>query len=99
VQQISRYYRAIREARPFAEKVDYGQPLRLMAIAPNFHRHNWIDHEHSTLAFEFCQFEIVGDRTVYPRFKPHPSAQELATFYTSTPVVACAVILQNAVDI
>ncbi len=63
VQQLTRYYRAIREAQPFAEQVDYEQPIRLMAIAPSFHRHTWIDQEHSTLSFEFCQFEIVGDRT------------------------------------
>lgn len=71
VQQITRYYRAIREAQPFAEQVDYGQPIRLMAIAPSFHRHNWIDHEHSTLAFEFCQFEIVRGRTIGLSFQLH----------------------------
>jgi len=60
VQQLTRYYSTVREAKPFAEQVDYEQPIRLMAIAPSFHRHNWIDREHSTLQLEFCQFEIIG---------------------------------------
>lgn len=63
VQQLTRYYSAIRKAQPFMEQVDYGRPIRLVAIAPSFHRYNWIDQEHTPLALEFCQFEIEGDRT------------------------------------
>jgi len=80
VQQLTRYYSAVREAKPFAEQVDYEQPIRLMTIAPSFHRHNWIDREHSTLQLEFCQFEIIGTQETRLSLQ----LQDLGTHQTCT---------------
>ena len=32
--------------------------MRLIAVAPSFHRHNWIDREYHKLNFEFMSFAI-----------------------------------------
>ena len=61
VQQLTRYYASLRHAQPFAERVNYSQPIRLVAIAPTFHAHNHIDREHSRLDFEFYRFTVAGD--------------------------------------
>jgi RecB family endonuclease NucS len=59
VQQITRYYDAVRRVQPFPEQVDYSQAIRLMAIAPDFHRDNHIDRQYSQLAIEFWRFKII----------------------------------------
>lgn len=59
LQQLTRYYDALQTVRPFPEVVDYTQPVRLMAIAPSFHRDNAIDRKYSTLVIQFLQFEIL----------------------------------------
>jgi RecB family endonuclease NucS len=38
VQQLTRYYDALLEHKPFADRVDYDRPVRLIAITPKFHR-------------------------------------------------------------
>lgn len=58
VQQLTRYYHAVALHKPLAEQVDYDRPIRLMAIAPSFHTHNWIDRQYSTLPFEFLTFQV-----------------------------------------
>lgn len=62
VQQLTRYYAAIADARPFEEQVDYSKPVALVAIAPCFHRDNWTDRQYSTLDLQFLQFQIVERR-------------------------------------
>lgn len=59
VQQLTRYYDALLEHKPFADRVDYAQPVRLIAIAPKFHRDNFTDRKYHGLFFQFLQFAIV----------------------------------------
>ncbi len=59
VQQLTRYYDALSEHKPFADRVDYAQPVRLIAIAPKFHRDNFTDRKYHGLFFQFLQFAIV----------------------------------------
>ena len=59
VQQLTRYYDALLEHKPFADRVDYYRPVRLIAIAPKFHRDNFTDRKYHGLFFQFLQFAIV----------------------------------------
>ncbi|GAQ00091.1 endonuclease NucS domain-containing protein [Leptolyngbya sp. NIES-2104] len=61
VQQLTRYYDALQREQPFSEQVDYSKPIRLIAIAPDFHHDNLIDQQYSRLLIEFLQFEIEID--------------------------------------
>ncbi len=61
VQQITRYYDALLEEKPFAENVDYNLPIRLIAIAPSFHRDNFIDRKYCHLDIHFLQFVVIAD--------------------------------------
>lgn len=58
IQQLTRYYANLSEVRPFADQIDYALPIRLLAIAPNYHRHNQIDRQYNTLQFELWQFHL-----------------------------------------
>ncbi len=46
------------EEKPFQQQVNYHLPIRLIAVAPSFHYHNWIDREYHKLNFEFISFAI-----------------------------------------
>lgn len=59
VQQLTRYYDSLLTHYPFAEQVDYGQAIRLVAIAPTFHKHSLIDRKHSQLHYQFAYFKIA----------------------------------------
>ncbi|MCL1475769.1 endonuclease NucS domain-containing protein [Argonema antarcticum] len=61
VQQLTRYYHALREEMPFNEEVDYEQPIGLIAIAPSFHRDNFTDRKYNHLSVQFLQFQIFAD--------------------------------------
>ncbi|MBE9094272.1 endonuclease NucS domain-containing protein [Tychonema sp. LEGE 07203] len=67
VQQLTRYYDALLEHKPFADRVDYAQPVRLIAITPKFHRDNFTDRKYHGLFFQFWQFAIVpaGDNLYF----------------------------------
>jgi RecB family endonuclease NucS len=41
VQQLTRYFDAFHAEKSFADRADYSQPMRLLAIAPSFHRDNF----------------------------------------------------------
>ncbi len=70
VQQLTRYYDALLEEKPFSEDVDYRQPVLLVAIAPTFHRDNFTDRKYHTLSFRFLQFAIVQDvQSLYLQLK------------------------------
>lgn len=70
VQQLTRYYDALLEHKPFADRVDYDLPVRLIAIAPKFHRDNFTDRKYHDLFFQFLQFAIVPDgENLYLHFK------------------------------
>ena len=59
VNQLTRYYDALLEKQIFTEHIDYSQPVRLIAIAPNFHKDNFTDRKYSRLSITFLQFNIV----------------------------------------
>ncbi|QIR37728.1 recombinase RecB [Tolypothrix sp. PCC 7910] len=59
IQQLTRYYHSLSLEQPFNDIIDYSQPIRLIAIAPDFHRHNFIDRRYSILKFEFVRFTIL----------------------------------------
>ncbi|MDJ0519116.1 MAG: endonuclease NucS [Trichodesmium sp. MO_231.B1] len=61
VQQLTRYYDALLDEKPFSDKVDYQQPVRLVAITPNFHRDNFTDRKYHTLDFQFLEFSVIQD--------------------------------------
>jgi RecB family endonuclease NucS len=62
VQQLTRYYHALVQAQPaFEPSINYEKPVRLIVIAPSFHRHNLIDQLYSRLRIEFWQFQILTE--------------------------------------
>ena len=60
VQQLTRYYDALLEEKPFKEEIDYSKAISLVAITPSFHKDNLIDKKYHTLAFQFLDFKIVN---------------------------------------
>lgn len=60
VQQLTRYYDALREETPFNEQVDYAH-IGLMAITPSFHKDNFTDRKYNHLSIQFLQFEIFAN--------------------------------------
>ncbi|EAW34988.1 endonuclease NucS domain-containing protein [Lyngbya sp. PCC 8106] len=59
VQQLTRYYDRILSDQPFQADIDYTQSIQLLAISPNFHRHNLIDRKYNRLNIDFLKFEIT----------------------------------------
>lgn len=59
VQQLTRYYDNLLDEKPFPEQIDYSLPVRLLAIAPSFHRHNLIDRKHTKLIVDFLQVTVA----------------------------------------
>lgn len=59
-QQLTRYFDAFLERKPFADIGDYSQPIRLLAIAPSFHRDNFTDRRYSRLDIEFLTFHLIS---------------------------------------
>jgi Endonuclease NucS len=59
VQQLTRYYDTLTETRAFTAQTEHNLGVRLIAIAPSFHRHNWIDQKHHKLIFEFYTFKVI----------------------------------------
>ncbi|BAZ29659.1 hypothetical protein NIES4074_21060 [Cylindrospermum sp. NIES-4074] len=59
VQQLTRYYEALREEKPLQDEFDYRQPIELIVITPNFHRDNFTDRKYSHLSIQFLGFEIL----------------------------------------
>ncbi|AFY85646.1 endonuclease NucS domain-containing protein [Chroococcidiopsis thermalis] len=58
VQQLTRYYHSLLDEKPFQQQVNYQLPIRLIAVAPSFHYHNWIDKKYHQLSFEFMTFTL-----------------------------------------
>lgn len=65
VQQLTRYYSNLLSERPFSDSIDYEKPVRLIAIAPSFHRHNYIDRQYSRLSFEFIEVSVKKSEQFY----------------------------------
>jgi hypothetical protein len=57
---LTRYYDELKEEEPFADKINYQQLVKLVAIAPAFHRDNFTDIKYHKLDFEFFQFTIIS---------------------------------------
>ncbi|BAY13399.1 recombinase RecB [Calothrix sp. NIES-2098] len=60
IHQLTRYYHSLQLEQPLEDSIDYSQPIRLMAIAPDFHKHNYIDRRYSLLKIEFIRFAIFN---------------------------------------
>jgi hypothetical protein len=58
VNQLTRYYAALIEQKPFHEQIDYSKPVRLIAVAPKFHKDNYSDQKYSLLDIELIRFEL-----------------------------------------
>ncbi|MEL7037875.1 MAG: endonuclease NucS domain-containing protein [Cyanobacteria bacterium J06592_8] len=65
VQQLTRYYHGLQEERPFRDRINYEKSVNLVAIAPSFHRDNFIDRQYHRLDFEFFQFSIVQEDQIF----------------------------------
>ncbi len=65
VSQLTRYYSALLENKPFPESIDYNQPIKLIAITPKFHRDNFTDQKHSTLPIIFYEFILSEESNKY----------------------------------
>lgn len=65
VQQLTRYYHALQEEKPFADEVDYQKPIELIAITPNFHRDNFTDRIYNHLSIRFFEFSVLADDISY----------------------------------
>ena len=61
IQQLTRYYANILEEKPFQSQINYSLPIRLISVAPSYHRHNLIDKEHSKLSFELLAFSVIEE--------------------------------------
>lgn len=61
IQQLTRYYDNLLDERPFAEQIDYHQPVKLIAAAPSFHRHNLIDCKYNLLKIDLLQIQVFKD--------------------------------------
>lgn len=59
-QQLTRYCDACLEEQPFADIAHYSLPIRLLAIAPSFHRDNFTDRKYSHLDIEFLTFQVIS---------------------------------------
>ncbi|MGD1937366.1 MAG: endonuclease NucS domain-containing protein [Cyanophyceae cyanobacterium] len=61
VQQLTRYYDNLINEAPNLPGVDLLRQPKLIAIAPVFHRHNFIDQKYSTLQFQLLCFSVVPE--------------------------------------
>ncbi|MBD1214635.1 MAG: endonuclease NucS domain-containing protein [Dolichospermum sp.] len=59
VQQLTRYYDALLDEKPFYEHINFQVPIVLIAVTPNFHRDNYTDRKYHQLKFNFLQFKII----------------------------------------
>ncbi len=62
VQQLTRYYDSLLGEKPFADLVNYENTIRLIAISPSFHNHNFVDKNYARLEFEFWSFDIAANK-------------------------------------
>ena len=77
MQQLTRYYSNLLSERPFSDAIDYEKPVRLIGIAPSFHRHNYIDRQYSRLSFEFIEARVQKSDQFYLELQSENSANLL----------------------
>lgn len=63
IQQLTRYFAAVEQHRPFQDQVNYQLPIRLVAIAPQFHAHSLIDQDYNRLDVELLTFAISSPQS------------------------------------
>jgi hypothetical protein len=68
VQQLTRYYHGLIERKPRLDGIDYQKPVKLIAIAPSFHTHNFVDKVYNKLDFEFFTFNLTVERSTVDIF-------------------------------
>lgn len=61
VQQLTRYYDALLEAKPFEGQVDYTKTIRLIAVVPSVHRDSLIDRKYNNLSIELFVFKVIDE--------------------------------------
>jgi Predicted nuclease of the RecB family len=61
IQQLTRYYSNLIQFKPYDREIDYIKPIRLIAIAPSFHKQNLIDIKYSQLSFELFKFDVIQE--------------------------------------
>jgi RecB family endonuclease NucS len=61
IQQLTRYYAAIINNKPFANIVDYEKPIQIIAIQPSYHRDNFTDVQYHQLDFSLISFKIIQE--------------------------------------
>lgn len=59
IHQLTRYYHSLTLEKPFRDAIDYNLLIKLIAIAPDFHRHNFVDQHYNKLNFEFIRFSVL----------------------------------------
>jgi RecB family endonuclease NucS len=90
VQQLTRYYHSLLEEKPFQQQVNYELPIRLIAVAPSFHYHNWIDKKYHQLSFEFMAFTLNQQHN-----EVYLQLQNLDTFKTIQTTVLNVSLIQK----
>jgi hypothetical protein len=63
VQQLTRYYHGLIERKPKLDGIDYKKSVKLIAIAPSFHVHNFVDKIYNKLDLEFFTFELTVNKS------------------------------------
>ncbi|MBD2139309.1 hypothetical protein H6F32_17435 [Anabaena sp. FACHB-1237] len=71
INQLTHYYHYLKIEQPFQDQINYNLPIRLIAIAPNFHKHNFIDRLYNILQFELIRFAIINDSENINNFHLH----------------------------
>lgn len=61
IQQVTRYYHALVQEKPFADQVNYNKPVRLIILSPIFHKDNYIDCLYHKLSFQLIKFLITEE--------------------------------------
>ena len=95
VQQLTRYYDNLVEDNPFPEKVDYSKPARLVAVAPTFHKHNFIGRKYNTLNVEFLKFEVLEETQNFYLHLKSINEKELANLEIPYREIDSAIIGEN----
>ncbi len=69
IHQLTRYYHSLALEQPFKDSINYNLPIKLIVIAPDFHRHNFVDRHYNKLEFEFIRFSVFEkSKKFYLRF-------------------------------
>jgi hypothetical protein len=68
VQQLTRYYHKLQQAKPFSDRVGYSQPILLIVLSPQLHEDNAIDVLYHKLDFQLLKFDLQGEQFEEPIF-------------------------------